>query len=113
MRNLVISVLLVLWSTATLAHSPLESTAPLDGDTMSAAPSEVKLDFHGDIRLTRVSMTHANTHSEDLDLGTQKAFAQEFVLPMTDMGAGTYLIEWRGLGKDGHTLNGSFGFVVE
>lgn len=113
MRNLVISAVLVLWSTATLAHSPLHSTSPSDGDTLASVPSEVMLEFHGDIRLTRVSMTHANVHSEDLDLGTQKAFAQEFVLPMTDMGAGAYLIEWRGLGTDGHTLNGSFGFVVE
>jgi len=29
------------------------------------------------------------------------------------MGTGNYLIEWRGLGGDGHALNGTFSFTVE
>jgi len=29
------------------------------------------------------------------------------------MGAGTYRIEWRGLGIDGHAMQGEFTFTVE
>jgi methionine-rich copper-binding protein CopC len=49
----------------------------------------------------------------DMDLGNQKTFANEFILPMHDMGPGTYEVEWRGLGADGHALNGTFSFTVE
>ena len=49
----------------------------------------------------------------DMDLGEQSAFTQEFALPMHDMGAGVYVVEWRGLGDDGHALNGTFSFTVE
>ena len=39
--------------------------------------------------------------------------AQEFALPMQDMGPGSYVVEWRGLGADGHALNGTFNFTVK
>jgi methionine-rich copper-binding protein CopC len=29
------------------------------------------------------------------------------------MGAGVYFVKWRGLGADGHALNGTFSFTVE
>ncbi len=32
---------------------------------------------------------------------------------MHDVGAGVYVVEWRGLGSDGHALNGTFSFTVE
>ena len=34
-------------------------------------------------------------------------------LPMQDMGPGSYVVEWRGLGTDGHALNGTFNFTVK
>jgi methionine-rich copper-binding protein CopC len=34
-------------------------------------------------------------------------------LPMQDMGPGSYVVEWRGLGADGHALNGTFNFTVK
>ncbi|MDG1745241.1 MAG: copper resistance protein CopC [Planktomarina sp.] len=48
-----------------------------------------------------------------MDLGGQKTFAQEFALPMQDMGPGSYVVEWRGLGADGHALNGTFNFTLK
>ena len=96
-----------------MAHSPLDGTTPANEATVAEMPTEVLMDFKGDIRLTRVTITHADTHSMDMDLGEQTAFTQEFALPMHNMGAGVYVVEWRGLGDDGHALNGTFSFTVE
>ena len=102
-----------IWATGAIAHSPLDGTTPTNEAIVTEMPTEVLMDFKGNIRLTRVSITHANKHSMDMDLGEQSAFTQEFALPMHDMGAGVYVVEWRGLGDDGHALNGTFSFTVE
>ena len=113
MRNIFLAALIGIWATAAVAHSPLEGTTPSNEATLNAMPTEILMNFKGDIRLTRVTVTHSDTRSVDMDLEGQTAFQQEFSLPMNDMGAGNYIIEWRGLGTDGHVLNGSFSFTVE
>ncbi|MGH1459812.1 MAG: copper resistance CopC family protein [Paracoccaceae bacterium] len=113
MRNILLAGVIGIWATGAMAHSPLDGTTPANQATVSEMPAQVRLNFKGDIRLTRVSITHADTNSTDMDLGDQTAFMQEFALPMHDMGAGVYVIEWRGLGADGHALNGTFSFTVE
>ena len=113
MKNVLLAGLVGLWATGAMAHSPLEKTTPLNDAVVNVMPAEVILDFKGDIRLTRVAITHAETHTMDMDLGNQTAFMQEFALPMHDMGAGIYVVEWRGLGADGHAINGTFNFTVE
>jgi methionine-rich copper-binding protein CopC len=113
MKTLLLAGVIGIWATAVMAHSPLEKTIPANEATITQMPTEVLMDFKGDIRLTKVSITHADTHSMDMDLGEQTSFTQEFSLPMQDMGAGVYVVEWRGLGADGHALNGTFSFTVE
>ena len=113
MKNVLLAGLVGLWATGAMAHSPLESTSPMNEATVTVMPPEVTMDFKGDIRLTRVAITHADTHTMDMDLGDQTTFMQEFTLPMHDMGAGIYVVEWRGLGADGHALNGTFSFTVQ
>ena len=80
---------------------------------VSEMPTAGLMEFKGDMRLVRVDITHTSSGSMDMDLGGQTAFTKEFRLPMQDMGAGVYVIKWRGLGADGHALNGTFSFTVE
>ena len=96
-----------------MAHSPLDGTTPVNEATVTEMPTEILMDFKGDIRLTRAAITHDDTHSMDIDLSDQTAFTQEFALPVQDMGAGKYVVKWRGLGADGHALKGIFSFTVD
>ena len=58
---------------------------------MTEMPTEVLMDFKGDIRLTRVAITHADKRTVwTWTLSDQTAFTQEFALPVHDMGAGVY-----------------------
>lgn len=113
MKKFLLAGLIGAWASGAIAHSPLDATTPANEAVVSEMPAEVLLDFRGDIRLTRVAITHADTHSMDMDLGGQTTFTQEFALPMHDMGVGDYVVAWRGLGADGHALNGTFRFTVE
>ena len=113
MKSILIAGLTSLLATGVLAHSPLSATTPPDQATLAAAPDALSLTFKGTIRLTRVTSVHAGGPGTKLDLGDQTNFATDFVVPFAGMGPGAYVIEWRGLGADGHALKGTFSFTVE
>lgn len=113
MKTLLLAGLIGFWATSVMAHSPLESTAPANDAIVVDVPSEVIFKFKNNIRLTRISMTHEDHPSVDLDLSAFSAFSADYAVPMDPMGAGIYVIDWRGLGADGHAVTGSFNFTVE
>lgn len=100
-------------TTFVAAHSDDMATMPADGDVVQAVPDAIIFTFDDAIRLTRIEMTHVGHPSVDLDLGEQQSFATEYSVPVIGMGGGTYQIEWRGLGIDGHPVQGEFSFEVE
>ncbi len=113
MKNILLAGMFAVYATGAVAHSAIDETTPANEAVLAEAPSEVVMNFLHDIRLTRVSMTHADRASVDLDLSAHKGMEIDFILPMQAMGSGTYVIDWRGLGTDGHAMTGSFSFVVE
>lgn len=113
MKTILLAGMMGIWAAGAMAHSPLAGTTPANEATVTEMPTEILMDFKDNIRLTRVAITHADTRSMDMDLGEQTAFTQEFALPIQNMGAGVYVVEWRGLGADGHALSGTFNFTVE
>jgi methionine-rich copper-binding protein CopC len=48
-----------------------------------------------------------------MDVSGHVGFIKDYVIPIEGMGLGIYIINWRGLGADGHALNGKFSFMVE
>lgn len=112
MKTTLLTGLTVMWATYAMAHSPLETSVPANDETLTSVPDEIVLDFRGNIRLTRVVVTQ-EAQEADLDLDGFKGFVSDVRIPMPSMGAGTYQIEWRGLGDDGHPMNGTIRFTVE
>lgn len=117
MKNILLAVAVGLWTTAAIAHSPLKATTPADKSIVAEMPLEVVLNFKNTIRLTRVVMANADKPGIILDLEGNKKFLSEHRIPVPPtvppMGSGSYVIEWRGLGADGHALKGSFDFSVK
>ncbi|KIC14826.1 copper resistance CopC family protein [Leisingera sp. ANG-Vp] len=113
MKNLTVAFWIAAIASSAAAHSPLEKTTPANDAVVSEFPAELSLDFAGSIRLTRVDLVHQDQAPVQLDLGGQTGFAQSYTLPLQGMGAGTYRVEWRGLGADGHAMKGHFSFEVE
>lgn len=113
MKSLVLAAVLCALAPAVFAHSPLIATTPKKGAVLSQAPAEVTFRFNGTIRLTRVRWTREGGATGDFDLSGYGDFAASFALPFAGDGAGEYLIEWRGLGDDGHPQNGIFYFTID
>lgn len=113
MKKFILVALMSLCVTGALAHSKVDKTTPTDGDVLGEAPADIGFNFSKDIRLTRVEMTYQSDAAVRLELGEQTTFEREFVVPLQEMGEGSYRIDWRGLGADGHAMKGMFTFVVE
>ena len=113
MKRAIFTLLILAWASAATAHSALKSTTPANGAVISQTPNEISLNFGKDIRLTRLMATHAGEKKIKLDLSKHNGFIKHYLIPFDGMGVGDYLIEWRGLGGDGHTLNGAFSFTVK
>lgn len=107
-----IFAIVALGSTA-FAHSRVTTTTPKNETVLAEMPEVITLTFANKIRLVKIDMTHLDQPAVPLDLGDQKSFATEFIVPVDPMGTGTYQIEWRGLGIDGHAMSGAFMFTVE
>lgn len=110
-KILLLNSLMMLFATSAFAHSPLEATVPANQAIVAEVPSEITLDFKGNIRLTRVTVTHAENEA-GLDLDGFSGFISDYTIPMQSMGTGVYQIDWRGLGDDGHPMTGTFSFTV-
>lgn len=113
MKKLALIALISMLATSAVAHSGVDTTVPADGEIFAETPAEVSFKFTKDIRLTRVEMTHQDHPIVTLELGGQTSFGRDFSLPVEEMGGGVYRIDWRGLGVDGHAVQGSFSFTVE
>lgn len=113
MKKLATLALISTLATSAFAHSRVDTTTPENGAVIAEVPAEIGFNFAADIRLTGVDMTHQDHPSVRLDLGDQTSFDRAFTLPLQGMGEGTYRIEWRGLGVDGHAMQGEFTFTVD
>lgn len=113
MKALVISLFLMVFPIAALAHSEAGETVPANGVVLIEAPAEISLSFTDKLRLTLVAASHSSGETQTIDLDQYNAFETKFVLPIQSMGEGTYKVEWRGLGIDGHAMQGTFSFEVE
>ena len=114
MKKRAIFALVMAFATTAAAHSRVDTTTPPDGATVAEIPADISLNFARDIRLTRVDMVGQDAQPIRLDLGVQTHFGRAFILPVPGgTGKGTYRIEWRGLGADGHAMQGGFSFTVE
>ena len=102
-----------LLATSAMAHSPLKNTTPTDEATVLELPENLLLNFKDSMRMTRMTLTNPDQDIIEINLIKYKTFISDYSIPMKNMGKGIYVVKWRGLGSDGHAMNGSFSFLVK
>lgn len=96
-------------------HVRLEKSTPADKDTITASPDSLRLWFSEavELKLTRVRVTAGSravkTGSAVRGSGETDPVAFGVLEPLTP---GAYSVAWQTASRDGHPVNGKFGFVV-
>ncbi len=111
-RILAITALLALLSSAVQAHTHLQKAIPADNSVLSIPPADLVLHFSEATRLTAVSIQKEG-NGEPTSVSTlPKEAAQALTVPMSSLGPGKYLVEWRAIGTDKHVMSGTLHFTV-
>lgn len=114
MKNLAYTTLAAVFaSSVAVAHPALEETVPAMGATVDVAPTEVAMTFNEGVRLTKVELTFEEDEAIELEISGPDGFGAEFSVMPVGLGVGDYQIGWRGLGNDGHPIQGEFSYSVE
>ena len=112
MKNqFLIVVALILTATTAHAHSGAETTTPADGATVEAVEA-IEIRFDNPMRVTAIGLRGPDGEL-DAERETGLDPVTEFrAMPVIQLPAGDYSVEWRGLSADGHPMQGTFGFTV-
>ncbi len=107
-----LSVITLIFSSATFAHVKLQSSVPADNAMLATSPQVLTLSFSKKVRLVKVLLT--NNQEEQVNFGfkpTQEA-SKEFSWQIPLLSPATYNVEMIFLGGDGHKMKDSFSFMV-
>ena len=99
-----------------MVHNHLVKSSPASGETLMAAPKEIRLWFNErpEIPFTSVTLMRADSTK----IATIKAVAAPdslvAAIPLTTaLVPGKYLVAWRTASSDGHAIRGTFGFTID
>lgn len=102
---------LLLVAVTAQAHTHLEASSPADKSTV-AAPAALEMHFNEATRITALTLQKGTQAATRVD-GLPAQPAKEIRVPVSGLAAGTYTVNWRAIGDDGHVVSGSFGFTVD
>jgi len=113
-----ISMVLVssaLWLGASVlfAHTDLANSNPGDGAVLNEAPHMIELNFTGNVRLLRFSMSGGDDQAVTTDFSPSAAEQSHFSVALPPLEQDSYSVKWAIMGGDGHLVEKSFGFTVD
>ncbi|MFB4327517.1 copper homeostasis periplasmic binding protein CopC [Paenibacillus sp. CR_12] len=112
---LTLGLLLVLvFPTATWAHSKLESSTPAADAKITESVKEVNLSFNENIDENLSTLKVKNAQGEEVEVSevkvSQNTMAGTLAAPLP---SGSYTVEWKIVGGDGHPVEGTYAFEVD
>ncbi len=93
------------------AHTYLSMSIPADEAVVTIAPAEIVLEFSDAVRLTAVSLRGDGGAEQALEEFSGES-GERFVVGVSDLSPGDYIVSWRAVGADTHIVSGDFRFTV-
>ncbi|WP_052712280.1 copper resistance CopC family protein [Domibacillus indicus] len=103
--------LLFLFSSSVSAHTGLENSSPADGDTVTEEIQDISLTFETVIE----EGSSFTLRDEAGEVSVENVKVTENVLSGTaadPLENGSYTVDWKIIGEDGHLIEGTYGFTV-
>ncbi len=89
----------------------VSGTEPSNGAELTEPPKTIRVSFIMPMRITVLKLTTETGETIPVALGQQKA-ARKFAVAIPELEPDSYSVEWQARGRDGHTMSGSFEFLV-
>lgn len=116
MRKMLVAVLtgilVFAFSPAGSAHTGLLDSTPGDGDTVEGGVYELVLEFNTKIEATSTANV-LDTDEEEIELGNIQVSDHLMTIGLNSpLENGTYTVQWKIIGADGHPIEGDYSFRV-
>lgn len=114
MKRIIFSTLFLFFtiSSSVYAHTGLTDSSPSEGEVITEDIYEVILEFNTEIESTSM-MKVINDENEVIGINIlvgDSVMTGGFMAPLDN---GTYTVEWKIIGVDGHPIQGKFSFTVK
>jgi len=94
-----------------LGHAHLQMSIPAADSSIAVMPAQVMLHFSEAVKMTSATIEReGGTDKVELKVPADAMAVNQIAAPK--LSPGVYLLNWRGLGKDGHVMNGKVRFTV-
>ncbi|RVU85592.1 hypothetical protein EOL70_06475 [Leucothrix sargassi] len=114
MKILSVTLLVALlgFSAVGQAHTGIKSTSPQNDAVLTSAPETLGLEFKGNVRLFKVTLSDADKQEIDIGFNPTTKAAKSFSVALPPLAASRYTVDWVSMSKDGHKVTGDFSFEV-
>ena len=106
------AVLLALFAQAAAAHAFLDHAEPRVGETVHAAPPQVKVWFTQELEPAFSTLRVVDKDARQVDRQDKKVDSATMSVSLPPLPAGKYRVQWRALSVDTHVTEGDFTFTV-
>jgi copper transport protein len=109
-------LLLLLYPAVAAAHQRLLGTSPARDSIVDVVPHELRLSFHEPVELAFTTIRLVGPDGAPVALGNARVAADSTVVLVVPIAgplrAGRYTVRWATASRDGHPVQGEFGFVI-
>ena len=105
-------IFLLAFSSVGFAHTGLTSSSPADGEEVTEDVEQIVMEFNTKIETTSTVKVFNENEVEIVINDTQvsdSVMTAEFMSPLDN---GTYTVDWKIIGADGHPTQGTYSFTV-
>ena len=130
-KKIIAVFILLISPTMALPHSPLKLSNPMDGASLSKAPTEYKMLFKSPAKLIKFEIFKKgkNDNKEtsllkslfknsdgkliETNYKPSLVLSKSHLIKLPKINFGSYEVRWRAVGEDGHVLKGILTFEVK
>jgi len=107
-----LTVIAVVCSTSASAHVHLQKSIPADNEMLMQTPETLSLTFSNNVKIVKLSLKNKQGQKINFGFKPTKEANSQFSWELPKLAPANYIVEAIFLGKDGHKMKKSFGFMV-
>jgi hypothetical protein len=116
-KEMIAAIAISMIPTAVLAHAMLQKAEPPVGGTVTASPTEIRIDFSEGVEPAFSGITLAASDGASVPVGKATVDPQNQAVLVVPIGKklapGVYTVTWHAVSVDTHKTQGSFDFTVK
>ena len=130
-KKIILVLILLNLPTMVFPHSPLKLSNPMDGASLSKAPTEYKMLFKSPAKLIKFEIfkkgkndnkdtsllksLFKNSDGKVIETNYKPSLvlSESHLIKLPKINFGSYEVRWRAVGEDGHVLKGTRTFEVK